>query len=668
MEISREAMKAVIAAVKEGTASILEAAGGAPPGLKLTPGADVSGEVLAKQQNGRFIVRVNGELLDMALPSDTKVGITLKMTYIGDQPRLTFAVLAQPVKGSEVNISSTSRWLGSFVTGAPESASPDGSGNLRSVRMFDSLPADTGVIAAKLKEQVRRSGVFYESHLERWADGSYPIEELLKEPQGKLSRLAAQPQAPAGSATNAPDTGKSPAVTAKAAPGNSPPPAETATTESGDSPELEKVSVKLPEIRSSQRQTAGVTGQQQEDAADSPTAAGVENGAPESEPPRLVATTRSLFAAMPSAPRGETTSAAKQPMLPGVSTNRPSPADSAVQEPLAEKQQLDQGAKMPDSAAVVPPATGNSEQESPAAPVMEKASAANPNEPATGEPAKKGETEGRETSPGSTTTREKEGTGSPTEPQGRTAAKSSQITIPADSNTTTQGLPTDSETAPPRPLAPFQNAALPDTATSGESAKFRQPVLTDPPVEPTPRPAAQNGDGPAAQPGMRRQPGEPYSIRPLPLIAPEIPKPDSLLNQPREIPLPAKSAQQFEPPDSQTLPVIRQQLETLHSGQFVWLGEAWQGQKMEWAIRRDEKRNRPRGGGSWDTELRLELPGLGAVSASVTLSGNQVRLAIIASDPGAAEVMTKHRQRLADGMESGGLMLAGMEVKHEPSS
>lgn len=44
-------------------------------------------------------------------------------------------------------------------------------------------PSDPRAFAAALAEQVRDSGAFYESHLERWSRGDYPLEAIRREPQ-----------------------------------------------------------------------------------------------------------------------------------------------------------------------------------------------------------------------------------------------------------------------------------------------------------------------------------------------------------------------------------------------------------------------------------------------------------------------------------------------------
>jgi hypothetical protein len=217
-------------------------------------------------------------------------------------------------------------------------------------------------------------------------------------------------------------------------------------------------------------------------------------------------------------------------------------------------------------------------------------------------------------------------------------------------------LPKDAITA----SSDLKIAIDPDITNPADPAALKQEQA----VKSLPQPA----DVPATKPLITKHNTEQLPGRQLPLISPEISKPESIMNQARDAAAqPAKPPTQFEPPDSQTLPVIRQQLEMLNSRQFVWQGEAWQGQQMKWTIRGDEHQRKAPSARSWDTELRLELPGLGTIAAAITVTGKQVRLSVSAVEADSAEMMEKHRQRLIDGMESGGLSLVGMEVKHEPA-
>jgi hypothetical protein len=47
-----------------------------------------------------------------------------------------------------------------------------------------------------LQQGLRESGLFYESHLARWFGGEFPLADLLREPQGKLSNIKQPATAP----------------------------------------------------------------------------------------------------------------------------------------------------------------------------------------------------------------------------------------------------------------------------------------------------------------------------------------------------------------------------------------------------------------------------------------------------------------------------------------
>lgn len=85
------------------------------------------------------------------------------------------------------------------------------------------------------------------------------------------------------------------------------------------------------------------------------------------------------------------------------------------------------------------------------------------------------------------------------------------------------------------------------------------------------------------------------------------------------------------------------QLMILEGAPFVWQGQAWPGQDMEWLV---EERQERQGGGAgeqeapqWRTELRLTLPRLGALHAAVGVhaKGLDVRIAA-ASDATLTEI------------------------------
>lgn len=106
-----------------------------------------------------------------------------------------------------------------------------------------------------------------------------------------------------------------------------------------------------------------------------------------------------------------------------------------------------------------------------------------------------------------------------------------------------------------------------------------------------------------------------------------------------------------------TLPLVRQQLDLLATGQFRWTGEAWPGARLDWTIEQDDDgRGRDGSDGAsaddipWRTRLTLSLPTLGTVDAELTLTGTQLFARVQASAGGATRLAAhgeSFRQRLA---------------------
>ncbi len=80
--------------------------------------------------------------------------------------------------------------------------------------------------------------------------------------------------------------------------------------------------------------------------------------------------------------------------------------------------------------------------------------------------------------------------------------------------------------------------------------------------------------------------------------------------------------------------LVQQQLHTLETRQVLWQGQAWQGQEMRWEVRDESPRHHANGEqqGQWVTELHLDLPHLGSVTARLSFNGNAVNLAFDAGD------------------------------------
>jgi hypothetical protein len=150
--------------------------------LQMNPGQQVKAEIIANLPNSLYLARIGRELFKLEIPLNVQPGETLEMTYVSAEPRISFQVLRPEGAGESVQLSSMGKFLSDVVKGAPPLPPPK-------EPLLESPAQGTAMLAAKLKTALTQGGLFYESHLARWAAGALPLAELLKQPQGKLSRL-----------------------------------------------------------------------------------------------------------------------------------------------------------------------------------------------------------------------------------------------------------------------------------------------------------------------------------------------------------------------------------------------------------------------------------------------------------------------------------------------
>ncbi|WP_028203390.1 flagellar hook-length control protein FliK [Paraburkholderia nodosa] len=119
------------------------------------------------------------------------------------------------------------------------------------------------------------------------------------------------------------------------------------------------------------------------------------------------------------------------------------------------------------------------------------------------------------------------------------------------------------------------------------------------------------------------------------------------------------------------IPLVRQQLDLLATGEFRWNGEAWPGVRVDWSIQQDDYDARdphPGAGGvdaddiPWRTRLTLALPKLGTVDAELTLTGSTLAVRVQANAGGAAR-LTAESESLRGRLEALGLTLAGLSIR-----
>lgn len=121
------------------------------------------------------------------------------------------------------------------------------------------------------------------------------------------------------------------------------------------------------------------------------------------------------------------------------------------------------------------------------------------------------------------------------------------------------------------------------------------------------------------------------------------------------------------------LPLVRQQLDLLATGEFRWTGEAWPGVRLDWTIQPEDYdarsghdqhsgRGMDEEATPWHTRLTLSLPSLGTVDAELTLTGATLAVRVQAS-PGGAQRLTDNSEALRGRLEALGLSLAGLSIR-----
>ena len=177
--------KLLQAVIRGNRLALLEAINQQAMSTGFTPGQQLKGEVLASLGGGRFMVQVAGQALEFTMPKGIKRGDKINLFFITEEPRSTF-LMARFGRLGDSRVSDTGRWLSSFLGTTSERVSAQTALNILRT-LLSEPPADASKLGGTLQRGLRESGLFYESHLARWFGGEYALDDLLKEPQGRLS-------------------------------------------------------------------------------------------------------------------------------------------------------------------------------------------------------------------------------------------------------------------------------------------------------------------------------------------------------------------------------------------------------------------------------------------------------------------------------------------------
>jgi len=188
--LSDDMARLLQAVIKGNRLALLEAINqqGIPAGF--APGQQLRGEVLAALGGGRFMVEVAGQSIEFMMPKGIKRGDIVNLFFITGEPQEIF-LMARFGRPGDSRVSDTGRWLSGFLGEA--SAQVPAQATLSILQTLLAGPAtDASLLGKMLQQGLRESGLFYESHLARWFGGDYQLEDILKEPQGRLSPRLAQ--------------------------------------------------------------------------------------------------------------------------------------------------------------------------------------------------------------------------------------------------------------------------------------------------------------------------------------------------------------------------------------------------------------------------------------------------------------------------------------------
>lgn len=115
-------------------------------------------------------------------------------------------------------------------------------------------------------------------------------------------------------------------------------------------------------------------------------------------------------------------------------------------------------------------------------------------------------------------------------------------------------------------------------------------------------------------------------------------------------------------------PLVQQQLNVLETGQLLWQGQIWPGQDMQWEIHEQPSGSRLSGesGRQWVTQLHLDLPQLGPVTAMLRFNSAGVSLTLDASASDTRSLLGNASSQLVAALSSAGIpVVSTLVTKHE---
>jgi hypothetical protein len=157
-------------------------------------GFSLTAVVLDTLPDGRYKVAVADAQLALELPDGLQAG---ELLYLRPQGGAGLPAPADPlaVHAFETDLGATAQLVSRLATPAPGSdvaAAP-----IVTLAPLATQPGNAQQVAAGLRDAIATSGLFYESHLADWVDGSRSRQGIAREPQAALAQaVATAPDAP----------------------------------------------------------------------------------------------------------------------------------------------------------------------------------------------------------------------------------------------------------------------------------------------------------------------------------------------------------------------------------------------------------------------------------------------------------------------------------------
>ncbi len=114
------------------------------------------------------------------------------------------------------------------------------------------------------------------------------------------------------------------------------------------------------------------------------------------------------------------------------------------------------------------------------------------------------------------------------------------------------------------------------------------------------------------------------------------------------------------------LPLVQQQLNTLENNQLNWHGFAWPGQPMEWEVsEHTSSKQQAKEEHQWQTEMSLDLPALGNVTAKLTMSQQHMQISLQTDNDATHQKFNKHLETLRNNLDQAGISNPSISIKQK---